>query len=83
MLSLRPDDEEAAVRVVVMQFMTLDGVTQGPGAPDEDTSDGFARGGWLVGGVDGWGHLGGIGIAHGSPPARSRSSQRGSVASSQ
>ena len=48
MLALQPDDEEAAVRVVVMQFMTLDGGTQGPGSPDEDTSEGFARGGWLV-----------------------------------
>jgi dihydrofolate reductase len=36
------------VRVVVLQFTTLDGVTQGPGAPDEDTSDGFAAGGWFV-----------------------------------
>jgi dihydrofolate reductase len=36
------------VQLVVMQFMSLDGVTQGPGAPDEDTTDGFAGGGWLV-----------------------------------
>jgi dihydrofolate reductase len=34
--------------LIVMQFMTLDGVTQAPGAPDEDTTDGFALGGWLV-----------------------------------
>jgi len=35
-------------RVIVMNAMTLDGVMQGPGRPDEDTRDGFAHGGWGV-----------------------------------
>jgi len=31
-----------------MNWVTLDGVIQGPGRPDEDTRNGFAHGGWGV-----------------------------------
>ena len=34
------------MRVVVIEFMSLDGVVQAPGGPDEDTDGGFAHGGW-------------------------------------
>jgi dihydrofolate reductase len=33
-------------KVVVIQHLTLDGVMQAPGHPDEDPRDGFAHGGW-------------------------------------
>jgi dihydrofolate reductase len=33
-------------RLIVVNNVTLDGVMQAPGRPDEDTRDGFAHGGW-------------------------------------
>ena len=36
------------MRVVVNEFMSLDGVVQAPGGPEEDTDGGFAHGGWSV-----------------------------------
>ena len=33
-------------RLVVINNVTLDGVMQAPGRPDEDTRDGFGFGGW-------------------------------------
>jgi dihydrofolate reductase len=34
------------MRIVITEFMSLDGVVQAPGGPDEDRDGGFAHGGW-------------------------------------
>ncbi|MGW7455406.1 dihydrofolate reductase family protein [Streptomyces sp. NPDC054787] len=34
------------MRIVISEFISLDGVVQAPGGPDEDRDGGFAHGGW-------------------------------------
>ncbi|MCX5198516.1 dihydrofolate reductase family protein [Streptomyces sp. NBC_00249] len=34
------------MRIVITEFISLDGVVQAPGGPKEDTDGGFAHGGW-------------------------------------
>jgi dihydrofolate reductase len=36
------------MRIVISEFISLDGVVQAPGGPDEDTEGGFQHGGWSM-----------------------------------
>jgi dihydrofolate reductase len=46
--SVETETEERAMRIVANEFMSLDGVVQAPGGPEEDTDGGFAHGGWSM-----------------------------------
>jgi dihydrofolate reductase len=35
-------------KIIVGEFITLDGIVQGPGSPDEDREGGFEQGGWTM-----------------------------------
>lgn len=39
-------------KLIVLSFITLDGIMQAPGGPEEDPSSGFKYGGWSVGYFD-------------------------------
>ena len=39
---------EEIMRIVISEVMSLDGVVQAPGGPDEDPDGGFAHGGWSM-----------------------------------
>src|SRR5678815_4192514 len=41
--------ESAMRKIITTTFVTLDGVMQAPGGPEEDKADGFAYGGWQYG----------------------------------
>ncbi|MBI5100948.1 MAG: dihydrofolate reductase [Nitrospirae bacterium] len=45
-------------KLVVLSFITLDGVMQAPGGPEEDPTGGFEYGGWVAGYFDDF--LGGV-----------------------
>jgi dihydrofolate reductase len=55
-------------RVIVIEHVTLDGVMQAPGRPDEDRRDGFEHGGWAQARADEvMGRVMGEGMSKGGP----------------
>jgi hypothetical protein len=41
-------------KLIVLSFITLDGVMQAPEGPEEDPTGGFRHGGWVAGYFDGF-----------------------------
>jgi dihydrofolate reductase len=44
--TVRAEGEQAVRKIVVSEFISLDGVIQAPGGAEEDTEGGFSHGGW-------------------------------------
>jgi dihydrofolate reductase len=44
--STQRETRSFAMQITLIDFMSLDGVVQAPGGPEEDTDNGFAHGGW-------------------------------------
>jgi hypothetical protein len=46
--SLTGPEDRRMSKIVVFENVTLDGVMQAPGRPDEDPRGGFQHGGWAI-----------------------------------
>src|SRR5712675_282851 len=43
-----PAAKKSGAEITLFEFVSLDGVSQAPGGPEEDTTGGFRHGGWVI-----------------------------------